>query len=327
MINENYHGEIYHFTSLVQASWIIDDNGLFPNISSCEGINAPYRNDNRKYANDDMPYISFTRDKNYHIQGDSGTVVCFVFDGDAIQNLRNARLYPYAYDTRGRHESEERLFGVAIRPLHKFVKRIEIKVSNALNSWMSDRDFDDEWDIQDEMEAKYPNLNEKEISDKITEFLLKKISENKLFKDKVVIRNNINCNTKKRTLIISEAHMKSVIQKLLKEYFEINPECTFGSGQYDAPKTYEAIDFATIMNIIQENNWECHKYWSVDVPGGQRAIRYRISPLNGAVNIKELVRELKSRAIEPNGIKITAGSHSYPSPNQKYSIYVYIYNN
>jgi hypothetical protein len=185
-IYENYHGEIYHFTSLIQGSWIVDDDALYANISQsdeCEGVS-----DRRKYIDSDIPFISFTRDKNYSIQGHDRSVVCFVFDGDAIQKIRNARLYPFSFGGYGREESEERVYGVNIKPLHKYIKRIEIKISNQPYSWASDRQFDEEDDLYEKFANKYPELNENGINKKITEFLLNKITKNNLLGDKVIVK-------------------------------------------------------------------------------------------------------------------------------------------
>lgn len=183
---ENYHGEIYHFTSLIQGSWIIDDDALYANISQsdeCEGVS-----DSRKYIDSDTPFISFTRDKNYSIQGHDRSVVCFVFDGDAIQKIRNARLYPFSFGGYGREEAEERVYGVNIKPLHKYIKRIEIKLSDKPYSWASDRDFDEEYDLEMEFKAKFPELDEKGINKKITEYLLNKITKNSLLGNKVIVK-------------------------------------------------------------------------------------------------------------------------------------------
>ena len=65
-ITENYHGEVYHFTSLIQAVWIFSDNCLDARTASCED----------GWGNESA--ISFTRDKNYRIQGNDATSVCFV---------------------------------------------------------------------------------------------------------------------------------------------------------------------------------------------------------------------------------------------------------
>lgn len=175
-INENYHGELYHYTSLIQASWIVDDDCIRANVTSSEENLNNYR-----------PCISFTRDKTYNIQSyNKGTSVCFVFDGDMIQNLRYARLRPFAFDGKG--EAEERLYGLNIYPLHKYLKRIEINVSNKDFSWASDRDFDEEGELYDEFRKRFPNLDDSEISNKITDFLVNKIANNKLFHDKVFIK-------------------------------------------------------------------------------------------------------------------------------------------
>ena len=172
-INENYHGELYHYTSLIQASWIVNDDCLRANVASSEEDISS------------KPCISFTRDKNYNIQK-KGTSVCFVFDGDMIQNLRYARLQPFAFDGKG--EAEERLYDLDIYPLHKYLKRIEIKLSNNEFSWVSDRDFDEECELYDKFVNKFPNLDDSEISQKISNFLISKIANNKLFRNKVCIK-------------------------------------------------------------------------------------------------------------------------------------------
>ena len=185
---ENYRGEIYHFTSLIQGSWIVDDNTLYANISQsdeCEGVS-----DTRKYIDSDTPFISFTRDKNYSIQGNDRSTVCFVFDGDDIQKIRNARLYPFSFGGYGREESEERIYGVNIKPLHKYIKRIEVKISNRPYSWASDRDFDEEYDLYEKFKSKYPELNENELHAKITKYLLNKIAKNGLLGNKVVVKKS-----------------------------------------------------------------------------------------------------------------------------------------
>ena len=170
MINENYHGEIYHFTSLIQASWICDDDCLGARITSSEF--SEYEKQ--------VPTISFTRDKNYNIQGGgNNTVVRFVFDGDTIQNIRNARLRPFAYNN-GKGEAEERLYNIDIDPLHKYLNRIEIDVVYDEYSWASDRNFDEEGELYEEFMERYPDLDDDELNRKITDYLINKISKNNL---------------------------------------------------------------------------------------------------------------------------------------------------
>lgn len=215
MLNENYHGEIYHFTSLIQATWIIEDDCIEPRTASCEQFGL-HRQDNRKYANENLPCISFTRDKNYQIQGNDATTVCFVFDADIIQNLRNARLYPFAlnYQTNIRNESEERLYGVSIYPLHKYVKRIDINLSNKEFSWASDRQYDEEDEIYDEFSEKYPDLTETELSNKISQYLIQKITSNNLFGNKIHIKNTDNS--------IFETYIRQLAKNILNEYLDKN---------------------------------------------------------------------------------------------------------
>ena len=227
-LNENYHGEIYHFTSLIQGSWIVDDDALYANISQsdeCEGVS-----DNRKYIDSNTPFISFTRDKNYSIQGHDRSLVCFVFDGDDIQKIRNARLYPFCFGGYCREESEERVYGVNIKPLHKYLKRIEITLSNKPYSWSSDRQFDEEDDLEMEFKAKFPELNQREIDKMISEYLVKKITNNNLIGNKVVIKNNVNESRR----ILNEI----TVQDASKRFYS------------DIP----ANDFMEIINTLQGGN-------------------------------------------------------------------------
>ena len=218
MLNENYHGEIYHFTSLIQASWIVDDDCISSHLAMSDECGRGYREDARKYVDSETPFISFTRDKNYHIQGNNRTIVCFVFDGDSIQNIRNARLYPYAYNTDNRGESEERIFGVDIYPLHNYLKRIEITISDKEYSWASDRNFDEEGELYDEFSERFPDLNDLEISHKISDFLISKITNNKLFSNKVIIHSSINCNLNmnKKLIRLTESDLHRIVKESVK---------------------------------------------------------------------------------------------------------------
>ena len=216
-LNENYHGEIYHFTSLIQGSWIVDDDALYANISQsdeCEGVS-----DDRKYIDSDTPFISFTRDKNYSIQGNNRSLVCFVFDGDDIQKIRNARLYPFSFGGYAREECEERVYGVNIKPLHKYLKRIEIKLSNKPYSWSSDRQYDEEDDLYDEFKTKFPDLSQKEIDQLISNYLVDKITNNKLVGSKVIVKNNVNENRR----LLSEIKVVDAYTK----YYQDIPERDF----------------------------------------------------------------------------------------------------
>ena len=195
-----------------------------------------YREDGRKRVGTNTPFISFTRDKNYHIQGNNSTVVCFVFDGDSIQNIRKARLYPYAYNTNDRNESKERVFGVDIYPLHKYLKRIEITVSDKEYSWASDRYFDEEGELYDEFSERFPNLSDLEISRKISDFLISKITNNKLFGDKVIIRESRNCNIdmNKNTIRLTDRFIQEDYVLLQdKSIFGDNNEHSYNRRCYD----------------------------------------------------------------------------------------------
>ena len=208
-INENYHGEVYHFTSLIQASWIIHDNCIYPNLSQSEENDG--RNDDRKYADDYAEVISFTRNKRYNIQHDENvSSVCFVFDGDELQKIRRARLYPFAFSGRG--EAEERLYDVCVKPLNKYVKRIEINLEHGAGSWMSDRCFDEEYELSEKFMEKYPNLSREELDEKIQKYLVKKILKSTRFTGKIQVKDNAPQNP----VQINEEQIRKIVSEALK---------------------------------------------------------------------------------------------------------------
>ena len=209
-INENYHGEVYHFTSLVQASWIIHDNCLYPNLSQSEENDG--RTDNRKYASDEYAeVISFTRDKRYNIQQDeNASSVCFVFDGDELQKIRMARLYPFAFSGRG--EAEERLYNVCVKPLNKYVKRIEINLKHGEGCWMSDRGYDEEDELYDTFSEKYPGLQQAELDEKIQKYLVKKMLRSTRFAGKILVKDN----APQKPVQINEEQIKKIVSEALK---------------------------------------------------------------------------------------------------------------
>ena len=153
--------------------------------------------------------ISFTRNKRYNIQHDENvSSVCFVFDGDELQKIRRARLYPFAFSGRG--EAEERLYDVCVKPLNKYVKRIEINLEHGAGSWMSDRCFDEEYELSEKFMEKYPNLSREELDEKIQKYLVKKILKSTRFTGKIQIKDNkpqppIQINEEQIRKIVSEA--------------------------------------------------------------------------------------------------------------------------
>jgi hypothetical protein len=230
VLNENYHGEVYHFTSLIQASWICEEDCLESRYTSSEFS---------EYG-EQAPTISLTRDRLYNIQsGGNNTVVRFVFDGDTLQNIRNARLRPFSY-TGKKGEAEERLVNVDIDPLHKYLKRIEIDVVYDEYSWASDRDFDEESDLYNEFRERYQELDDDELSHKITDYLIDGIVNNKLFKDKVVVRNKT-----------TECRITNVVKRVLKEYLDKNIMYPLKKTLDDAPQRYKNTDIEKLYYLEQ----------------------------------------------------------------------------
>ena len=81
------------------------------------------------------------------------------------------------------------MYDLDIYPLHKYLKRIEINISNNECSWSSDRDYDEEYELYDKFVNKFPNLDDSKINQKILNFLINKISNNKLFHNKIIVSN------------------------------------------------------------------------------------------------------------------------------------------
>ena len=294
MLNENYHGEIYHFTSLIQASWIVDDDRISAHLAMSDECGRGYREDSRKNVGPNTPFISFTRDKNYHIQGNDSTIVCFVFDGDSIQNIRKARLYPYAYNTNDRNESEERVFGVDIYPLHKYLKRIEITVSNKEYSWASDRYFDEEGELYDEFSERFPNLSDLEISRKISDFLISKITDNKLFGNKVIIRESRNCNIdmNKNTIRLTESELHKIVKESVRRVLKESNRFM----QEDDVLLQDKAIFGD--NNEHSYNWRGYDGWAIGVlsdvedKNAPKQVRLKYPTIQEVLNNEELANRV-----------------------------------
>lgn len=124
-------GILYHYTTIGNALKITRDNRL-----------------NRSFDTDEnMDFISFTRDKNFHTvedritSGITGLDCRFVVDGDKLTN--NYKIKPYDY-YKGEYENdelyneyEERVIGKDIYNFSKYVIALEINEVQ-LYEWIKD---------------------------------------------------------------------------------------------------------------------------------------------------------------------------------------------
>lgn len=165
-LNENYHGEIYHFTTLPMLYCIVRDNSLIPDRSDQEEFASFPRKGTRDEYGDINPFLCFTRDKNYNIR-DGACVYCkLTFDADRLMNLRRARLYPVNWSGQNKinnpSEFEERLYNTDVYPFDKYVERIDIYVKDIAGD-MEDGGNDLEDKLYDLYTQKYPDKDGYEI--------------------------------------------------------------------------------------------------------------------------------------------------------------------
>ena len=189
-LNENYHGEIYHFTTLPMLYCIVRDNSLIPDRSDQEQfINYPRKGTRDEY-DEVNPFLCFTRNKNYNIR-DGACVYCkLTFDADKLMNLRNARLYPVNWSGKTKmnnpSEFEERLYNTDIYPFDKYVERIDIFVKDITGD-MEDGGNDLEDELYDLYTQKYPNKNDDEIVAMYRYYMINTILNNPKLKGKVFV--------------------------------------------------------------------------------------------------------------------------------------------
>lgn len=188
VMNESYRGPLYHFTTLPLLYCILRDNCLTCDYSDefC---------DYRKGTCDDygypLPSLCFTRDKNYNIREDCGVVCRFVFDAEKLMQIRNAKLYPVNWCKKPKFnkssEAEERLWGVNVYPLDKYIERIDIIVSDIGDYSNFPHDLDDEFydKYWDSFSEKYPNASDEEFNRFVGKKMLQGIMRMKKFKGKI----------------------------------------------------------------------------------------------------------------------------------------------
>ena len=190
ILKENYHGEIYHFTTLPMLYCIVRDNSLIPDRPDQEQfINYPRKGTRDEYG-DINPFLCFTRNKNYNIR-DGACVYCkLTFDADKLMNLRNAKLYPVNWSGKTKmnnpSEFEERLYNTDIYPLDKYVERIDIFVKDIAGD-MEDGGNDLEDKLYDIYAQKYPNKNDDEIIAMCRYYMINTIVNNPKLKGKVFV--------------------------------------------------------------------------------------------------------------------------------------------
>ena len=165
-LNENYHGEIYHFTTLPMLYCIVKDNSLIPGIPDQEKFIRFPRKGTRDVYGGINPYLCFTRDKNYNIREGACVYCKLTFDADRLMNLRRARLYPVNWLRQNKinnpSEFEERLYNTDVYPFDKYVERIDIYVKDIAGD-MEDGGNDLEDELYDLYAQKYPDKGENEI--------------------------------------------------------------------------------------------------------------------------------------------------------------------
>lgn len=119
-------------------------------------------------------------------------MVCrFVFDAEKLMQIRNAKLYPVNWCKKPKFnkssEAEERLWGVNVYPLDKYVERIDIIVSDIGDYSNFPHDLDDEFydKYWDSFSKKYPNASDEEFNRFVGKKMLQGIMRMKKFKGRI----------------------------------------------------------------------------------------------------------------------------------------------
>ena len=106
--------------------------------------------------------------------------------------------------------------------------------------------------------------------------------------------------------IIFEKKLKGIIENTILEYLFHDNGSVFGSDKFEYDKEYDAIDYYTMQNVLDEGGWYYTDASIVKSPSGQQAIRFILEfGTNMSMNLQQLYSELKQRAMYPNGIKMS----------------------
>ena len=112
---------------------------------------------------------------------------------------------------------------------------------------------------------------------------------------------------------ILEKKLKRIIENAILEYLFHDNGSVFGSDKFEYDKEYDAIDYDTMQNVLDEGGWYYTDASIVKSPSGQQAIRFVLEfGTNMSMSLQQLYSELKQRAMYPDGIKMNKLSNGKP---------------
>ena len=112
---------------------------------------------------------------------------------------------------------------------------------------------------------------------------------------------------------ILEKKLKRIIENTILEYLFHDNGSVFGSDKFEYDKEYDAIDYDTMQNVLDEGGWYYTDASIVKSPSGQQAIRFVLEfGTNMSMSLQQLYSELKQRAMYPDGIKMNKLSNGRP---------------
>ena len=112
---------------------------------------------------------------------------------------------------------------------------------------------------------------------------------------------------------ILEKKLKRIIENAILEYLFHDNGSVFGSDKFEYDKVYDAIDYDTMQNVLDEGGWYYTDASIVKSPSGQQAIRFVLEfGTNMSMSLQQLYSELKQRAMYPDGIKMNKLSNGRP---------------
>ena len=171
LLEEKNIGTLYHFTNLISLYMIIREDSLVSNrsVESCENLLQSYN----LYDKQNWYYISFTRNKNFHITSsgniDSPITCSISIDGNKLSNYY--KLYPINYfdsdyNTFEEKEAEECIVVEDDLPkLSKYILSVKIPTFEAFKKEIEDGSSDE---YQNKLESISEFLN---IRDEYDDFV------------------------------------------------------------------------------------------------------------------------------------------------------------